>query len=243
VAVTRDRSAPYTAPSAIVELINRYRNRGLPAPIDREVLARASVADGLISRTLQSLEVLDLIDEKGMPTEALEGLRLAPEAEFQSRMVDWLRGAYAEVFSFVDPSQDGETRVRDAFRSYHPVGQQSRMVALFLGLCAAAGLVPEKPESAPRPSARTASPASASPVGTPRQRTIAKRIVSERVLKGAPPPNPAVPPALAGLLASLPAEGDTWTKAERAKFIAAFTAMLDFCFPVEEAAPKTGTAA
>ena len=29
-AVTTDKPAPYTSPSAIVELIERYRNRGLP---------------------------------------------------------------------------------------------------------------------------------------------------------------------------------------------------------------------
>lgn len=239
-AVTRDRSAPYTAPSAIVELITRHRNRGLPSPIDREILARVSVADGLISRTLYSLQVLDLIDEKGMPTEVLEGLRLAPEAELKSRMEAWLRGAYAEVFSFVDPARDDEIRVRDAFRSYQPVGQQSRMVALFMGLCAAAGLIPEKPESAPRPSARTAA---APAVATPRQRTVAKRIVGERV-KDASRHLSNLPAPLAGLLASLPAEGDSWTRADRAKFITTFTAVLDFCFSVEDGGkPKTETAA
>jgi hypothetical protein len=33
---------------------------------------------------------------------------------------DWLKAAYAEVFSFVDPMQDDETRIRDAFRG--PLG-------------------------------------------------------------------------------------------------------------------------
>jgi hypothetical protein len=54
----------------------------------------------------------------------------------------------------------------------------------------------------------------------------------------------SLPQPLAGLLASLPAEGDSWTKGERAKFITTFTAVLDFCFPVEEGGkPKTETAA
>ena len=151
-AVTGSKPGPYTAPSAVVELINRYRNRGLPAPIDKEVLARASVADGLIGRTIQSLQTLDLIDDKGMPTKTFEMLRLAPGAEFKARMEEWLRSTYAEVFSYVDPSKDDEVRVRDAFRrSYGPVGQQSRMVALFLGLCAAAGLIAEKPEISAAP--------------------------------------------------------------------------------------------
>jgi hypothetical protein len=206
--------------------------------VDREVLARASVADGLISRTLQALQVLDLIDESGMPTQTFEALRLAPEAEFKKRMEEWLKGAYADVFAFVDPTKDDEIRIRDAFRSYQPVGQQSRMVALFQGLCAAAGLLPDKPESAPRPAARARTPsASASPTTTPavtpRQRTIVKRVVAER-FKDAPRHPSSVPPPLAGLLASLPAEGDVWTAGERAKFITTFTTVLDFCFPVVE---------
>ncbi|HZT26821.1 MAG TPA: DUF5343 domain-containing protein, partial [Pseudolabrys sp.] len=175
-----------------------------------------------------------------------EALRLAPEAEFKKRMEEWLKGAYAEVFSFVDPTKDDEIRVRDAFRSYQPVGQQSRMVALFMGLCAAAGLIAEKPESAPRPAART--PRQAIPISTPtlspRQKTTVKRVVSER-FKDAPRGPSSVPAPLAGLLESLPAEGDTWTKEERAKFLATYTAVLDFCFEVEslKGAPKTETAA
>jgi hypothetical protein len=33
-------------------------------------------------------------------------------------------------------------------------------------------------------------------------------------------------------LAGLPAEGDSWTAAERDKFLTTFKAVLDFCFPV-----------
>ena len=126
-AVTADKPAPYATTSAILDIIGRYRNRGLPSPVNADVLARASIPGSLIPRTLQALVTLDLINEAGNPTETLEGIRLAPEAEYKKRLEDWLKGTYADVFSFVDPTTDDETRIRDAFRSYQPVGQQERM--------------------------------------------------------------------------------------------------------------------
>jgi hypothetical protein len=41
-----------------------------------------------------------------------------------------------------------------------------------------------------------------------------------------------MPPALAGLMASLPQDGDGWTKEQRNKFVTLFSATLDFCIPV-----------
>ena len=155
-AVTAEKSAPYAPASAIIALIERHRNRGLPAPVTSEVLGRAGISNSLIPRTLQALQVLDLIDEQGAPTETMEGLRLAPEAEYQKRLSEWLKGAYADVLSFVDPAQDDETAVRDAFRSYNPVGQQPRMVSLFLGLLATAGMADEKHKGQSRRSSRSA---------------------------------------------------------------------------------------
>ena len=129
---------PYAPASAVLEIISRRRHRGLPIPINADVLSRASVSASLIPRTLQALQVLDLIDGDGNPTAIFEAIRTAPEAEYQRRLEDWLEGTYAEVFTFVDPAKDDEVRIRDAFRSYNPAGQQERMVTLFVGLCTAA---------------------------------------------------------------------------------------------------------
>lgn len=114
-----------------------------------EVLARASVSESLIPRTLQALQILDLLDEQGMPSKTLEGIRLAPEAEYKQRLAEWLQSAYADVLRYVDPAVDDETKLRDAFRMYNPVGQQPRMITLFLGLVGVAGLGPEK-QTTPR---------------------------------------------------------------------------------------------
>ena len=238
-AVTADRPAPYAPTKAILGIIDRYRHRGMASPISADVLARAGISDSLISRTLQALVSLDLINEDGVPTPTFEGIRLAPEAEYKKRLEDWLKGAYADVFSYVDPAKDDETRIRDAFRTYQPVAQQPRMVSLFQGLCDAAGLVPEKTT---RSTSRPAPP----PVVTPRLRTAARRIVAER-FKDVPRHKPdsvsGLPPALAGLLASLPPAEDGWTNAEREKFLTTFHAVLDFCIPIiENDADETETA-
>lgn len=221
-AVTTAAPAPYAPPSAILEVINRYRHRGLPTPINSDVLGRAGVSESLIQRTLQALQTLDLIDDKGAPRQTLEGLRLAPEHEFKTRLAEWLNGAYADVLQFIDPATATETQVRDAFRTYNPIGQQGRMVTLFQGLYAAAGIGPER-QSAPRPTARTAQP-------RPR---ITQQTPKQDARKGNPKGNSSgLPPALSGLLDSLPSPDEGWTQYDRDKFYDTFGTVLDFCIPI-----------
>lgn len=226
-AVTPDAPSPYAPYSVIMSIIGRHRNRGLPSPIDSDVLARAGVSDSLIPRTLQALQTLDLIDETGNPTETFEGIRTAPEPEYQQRLEEWLKSAYADIFSFIDPSEDDEIAVRDAFRNYQPIGQQSRMVSLFLGLCGAAGLAPEKPlQQRAQSRSRITGP---QPV-----RRTANRLPTrsqKNVTSG------SIPAALSGLLASLPAEGEGWSRERRESFVTTFESVLDFCFPIVENRP------
>lgn len=103
------------------------------------------------------------------------------------------------------------------------------MVALFEGLCTAAGLIAEKP--APARPAR-------SPNFTPQQRATARRIVHERLIKPARQNSSNIPTelpaAITGLLASLPAQGSGWTKPKRDLFMTTFGTVLDFCFPIVE---------
>jgi hypothetical protein len=226
VPVTADKPAPYATTSSVVGLIERYRNKGLPSPIDAGVLERAGISTSLVPRTLQSLQSLDLINEEGKPTKVLEGIRLAPASEYKQRLAEWLTAAYADALQFVDPATDDEIKIRDAFRSYKPVGQQDRMVLLFIGLFTAAGVMPERQKQQP---AR-----STSATATPRPKPAARPAATAR----AKPPHQkpvgggALPPALAGLLASLPADGEGWTRARRDKFVDTFGAVIDFCFPI-----------
>jgi hypothetical protein len=186
---------------------------------------------------MQALQTLDLIDEGGNPTETMESLRRAKEPEYKNQLAAWISGAYADVMMFVNASDD-ETAIRDAFRSYNPVGQQPRMVALFMGLCRAAGMRTDDQSNAkPRPLARK----SASPVGgsATRKNTGITPKTSGMTFGGAIPA--PIPAPIAGLLSKLPAEHGTWTSGERDKFITTFTAVLDFCFTMDDA-PKSNAA-
>ncbi len=226
-AVTENRPAPYAPPSAISDFISRYRHRNVPFPVNAEVLARIGISESLTARTLHSLQTLDLINEAGNPTDTLEGIRLAPEAEYKARLADWLKGAYAGVFAIVDPTKDGPVRIRDAFRGYNPRGQQDRMVILFEGLCAEAGLIPEKS------SAIKAKPVIRAAVGIATSRAKATpKVAGSRASGG-------LPPAIAGLLESLPSPNDGWTAADRAKFLKTFESVLDFSIPITKEKKET----
>lgn len=225
-AVTPDQSGPYAPATAVMSLIERHRTRGLPSPINDDVLARAGISDSLAPRTLYALKVMDLIDEDGKPTEIFEGIRKAPEAEYQQRLTTWLNTAYADALQFIDPATADETQIRDAFRNYTPIGQQSRMVSLFMGLYAAAGVAPERKRQTAIKPTRTAikppRPKSQQPT-PPRQGNGSSSGQSG-----------SIPPALNGLLASLPSAGAGWTQIERDRFVTTFSAVLDFCFPVQD---------
>lgn len=227
--VTPDRPAPYAPASGILALIKRHRNKGLQPPVNADVLARSGISTSLIPRTLQALQTLDLIGDDGFPTPILEGLRLAPEAEYQARLAEWLNATYADALAYVDPATDDEVRIRDAFRSYTPVGQQGRMVTLFTGLFAGAGIGPEKPKANARKSARILPPP-----GTRQKPNPTKKSEEKGVLPPPFAPAKPLPPPLTGLLASLPTSGQGWSKQDRDRFLHTFGAVLDFCFPVDQ---------
>lgn len=251
--ITANSTAPYTSPSAVITVIERYRDRGLQTPFTVDVLQKAGVSSGLAPRTLQALELLGLIDADGMPTEQFVALRQAPEDEVRGRFAALLQGAYAEVFSFIDPKQDSRERIRDAFRSYQPHGQQERMVTLFLGLCEWAGLVDETPGrsvGAPRPGARG-----------PRARTpqAAQAVASGKTDPGTWQDTPLTTlftnvstqqaagahALIQGLLRELPPVGATWPEAKMRTWLDTQRAVFNLLYKIgddtsPEPVPESG---
>jgi hypothetical protein len=230
-AVTSDKPGPYTAAAAIIQFLTLNRSRGLPPTITGEVLARAGIAESLIPRTLQALQTLDLITAEGAPTPTLEALRRAPEAEYQARMAEWLNATYADVLQYIDPATADEVAVRDAFRSYNPVGQQARMVSLFIGLYAAAGV---REATQTRPQQRP--PAARPRVNRPAPRAPMYK-TSVKAAIGTATSSSGLPPPLAALLADLPPQGGTWSQQRRDKFLGMFESMLDYYYNVGDEIP------
>jgi hypothetical protein len=116
----------------------------------------------------------------------------------------------------------------DAFRTYQPIGQQERMVLLFQGLCRAAGIIPEK-VSAPRAPGTNRPARAPAPASSLRFVASAKAASKHHMV---PKSLTGLPPALAGLLESLPDASEGWSRDDRQKFLTTFQAVLDFCIPV-----------
>jgi len=222
-------TAPYAPASTVLALIERARTRGLPTPITKDVLQRSGVSESLQPRTMQTLQLLELINDDGTWTENLETLRSASEADFQARLADIVRSVYEDVFKYVDPNKDSPTAIRDAFRSYNPHGQQERMIPLFMALCKAAGIV--EGESAIRKTRepRQTKKAQQSP-RTPKS--------DLQQSKKQPPSTTGLPAPIMGLLAALPPEGSGWTKESRDRFFTTFGTLLDFCYPIRDVEPE-----
>ena len=223
--------APYAPPSAVTEILRRFRDRGLTTPITKEVIERAGVADTLSRRTVQALKLLGFIDADGMPSEELLAMSRAPEAQYKEMLGEFISGAYGDVFQFADPATDTYDRVRDAFRAFDPKGQQDRMVTLFLGLLDYAGI----DTSAASASRRTES------AGSSQRPVVGKAAKAAKATSSRPKPDPvgsrasvehALPPGLLGLLQQIPQGGRGWTQPDRDNFVRAFTAVLDFTVPV-----------
>jgi hypothetical protein len=232
-AVTAGTTAPYAPPSAVLDIVARHRGKGLPPAVDAAVLERAGISHSLVPRTLQALTTLDLIDADGRLTSTFESIRLAPEAEYQSRLMEWLNAAYADALAFVDPATASESEIRDAFRQYKPAGQRTRMVTLFLGLYAAAGVSRGRQRATPQRSQTSAPPKLLSRAALAVQRGAQQQARTLPLASSLPAP-------IAGLLTKLPQEGGGWTRQQRDQLMTAFGAILDVCFPIVRGSERDG---
>jgi hypothetical protein len=235
-ALQADGSAPYGPVAAVLQVVERYRDRGLPTPFTSEVLAKAGVKESVIGRTLSTLQQLDLIDPLGNPTAPLQHYARCPGEEAETRWREIVREAYAPIFSFVDPESDSRERIRDAFRSYEPRSQQDRMVMLFVGLCKHGGLkvkedAPRPRQSTPRLVARTTSRDQGSRFPVVKRTSIngagnAAGHVTDRITQD------RLPEPVDGMVRELASIGPSWTKARRDQFMKAWEAVIDFSYPV-----------
>ena len=138
----REDFAPYAAVRNVMEVITRKRDRGLPNPLTTRALESISIPPGNISRTLQAIRFLGLMEDDGSQIELFDRLARAGEqgGEYRELLGEIIRKAYYGVFAIVDPAQDKDMAIHDAFRQFGPEAQRDRMVAFFLGMCERAGI-------------------------------------------------------------------------------------------------------
>jgi hypothetical protein len=131
---------PYAASSNIIEVINRARTRNLPETVDDDFLRIAGVPELAWSRVMQTLRFLGLVHEDGRPSDTFEALSGAPEDKYRELLSRIIQEAYRIEFKNIDPGQDPQSKIINAFQPYKPRSQTERMVMLFLGLCREAGI-------------------------------------------------------------------------------------------------------
>ena len=136
-----DNFAPYAAPNNLTDVIRRFRDRGLPDPLNTAVLESVGIPPSMTAFTLRALVFLGLMDESGNITTAFNQLRKATVDEYPPALAEIVRMAYVHVFTVANPAADDEVKISDAFRIYEPASQRQKMVRLFMGLCAEAGIV------------------------------------------------------------------------------------------------------
>lgn len=139
-AIAPEQPRPYAAPANVIGVLGRARSRNLPEYITNDFLRLSGVPEGAYGRVMQALRFLGMVADDGQPSETLRAISAAPDAQYRELLGAALRTAYADDFERVDPTQDSQVKIQDAFTPYQPRSQIQRMVILFLGLCREAGI-------------------------------------------------------------------------------------------------------
>lgn len=178
--IPEEERRPYAAAANVKEVLKRVRTRNLPEVIDDDFFRVVDIPDVVFGRVRDALRFLDLIADDGRPTDRLRALAASTDEEYQMLLASAVRDAYRDDFERVDPAQDTQGQIVNAFRRYLPRSQTARMVMLFLGLCREAGIpVLDAPRDRGMQGSATARP----------------RTVSARTKVPRPVPRRTIPPA------------------------------------------------
>lgn len=226
-----DDYMPYAPVGPVIAIIQRYRDRGLHEELTLKNLESLSIAVGNAPRVQRALEFLSLIDGAAKRTPLFDRLGKATTDEYTTVLAEVVRAAYAPIFAIVNPQEDTDIAVTDAFRPYQPTAQRPRMVSFFLGMCREAGIV-SGGSAERRPRARR----------EPAPRATVSRQTRAPAVEGDPQPllndHAPLPPdapdyrLVAAVVQQLPRVGK-WTQQRRNKWIEAMTATVDLLVEVD----------
>lgn len=222
-----DEYMPYAPAKPVLDIIHRFRERGLPDVLSRQELHRLGSAEGNSDRVQKTFQFLDLIDQSAKRTPQFDRLGKASTSEYESVLAEIVRAAYAPILAIVDPQVDTDIAINDAFRHYEPAGQRKQMVVLFLALCREAGLARGAAAERKNSPKRDSTPARS----TARRptRTIER---TEEVAASDEPPGSGYR-LLSALIQQLPKDGK-WTQNRRDRWLQAFTANIDLLVEVTD---------
>jgi len=85
----------------------------------------------------------------------VSSIRKASTDDLGPCLTQLIRQAYEPVFAIIDPVTVTPQQLSDAFRGFKPPGQRERMVTLFTGLMAFAGMIESVPKRTPGPRPKT----------------------------------------------------------------------------------------
>lgn len=206
------RDAPYAPTRSIRLILAADRRRRLREPIHAGRLEALGIPRTMIARTVHALSFLDLVTD-GQRTERLDELQNADRTELPRQLGRMVHDAYGQILGQLDPNAADDRSVERAFENCQPARQRPRMISLLRGLADDSRMV------------EAIAP-------------IASRVPGARVPSGASSAGPAdgverpVHPLLISLLGELPA-GARWPAEERKRWLAAWTAAIDFLWRSE----------